>query len=151
MCDWTPMCRCMCVEVFFEVVTLDISPPLAVALDGGTVVFPTTTMIDFFPEVRHCVAHHWYTALCWWACIRQRWRCMLNEWRAHRRWGAGPLHRWLTPPLMVWHIDGSDNELVDVMVHTLVGGGLLSSWCGASNASSMPAAVGGGVVIHVVR
>jgi hypothetical protein len=113
MCDWTPMCWCMCVEVFLEVATLDISPPLAVALDGGTAIFSTMTTVDFFPEVCRRVAHHRCAALCRRAHIQQRWGCMRNGWRACHRWGAGPLRRWLTPPLMVRRVDGSDNEPVD--------------------------------------
>jgi hypothetical protein len=72
MCDWTPMCWCMCVKVYLGVATLDISPPLTVALDGGTAIFPTTTVIDFFPEVRHRLAHHWCMVLYQRARTRQR-------------------------------------------------------------------------------
>jgi hypothetical protein len=48
----------MQVEVFLEVATLDISTPLAVALNGSAAVFPTTSVVDFLPEVRHRVACH---------------------------------------------------------------------------------------------
>jgi hypothetical protein len=59
---------------------------------------------------------------------------------------------------MVWCVDGGDNELVDVVTPLLDcrgrhpgGGGLLSSWCAASNVAPMPATAGGGVVVQVVR
>jgi hypothetical protein len=39
----------MQVEVFLEIATLDISTPLAVALDGGAAVFPTSMAVDFLP------------------------------------------------------------------------------------------------------
>jgi hypothetical protein len=48
----------MQVEVFLEVATLDISTPLTVALDGGATIFPTSTVVDFLPKVRHLVAGH---------------------------------------------------------------------------------------------
>jgi hypothetical protein len=43
-----------------------------VVLDGGAAVFPTTMVVDFFPEVYHRVAHHWCTTLCQRARIQQR-------------------------------------------------------------------------------
>jgi hypothetical protein len=110
---------CMCVKVFLEVATLDISLPLTVAPDGGVAVFPTTTVVDFFPKVRHRVAHHWCAMLCRRAHIRQRWRCMHNRWRAHHRRGAGLLRIWLTSPLVVQRVDDSDNELVDIVAPLL--------------------------------
>jgi hypothetical protein len=119
MCNWTPMCWCMCVKVFLEVATLDISPPLTVVLDGGTAIFPAMTVVDFFPEVHCRVARHWYAALSQQACTRQCWRCMHNGWRTCRRRGVGPLRRWLTLPLMVWRVDGSDDELVNVVAPLL--------------------------------
>jgi hypothetical protein len=84
MCDWAPTHWCMCVKVFLEVVTLDISTPLAVALDGGVTVFPTTTVVHFFPEVCHRVAHHRCATLRRRARIRQHWRCMHHRWHARR-------------------------------------------------------------------
>jgi hypothetical protein len=48
----------MQIEVFLEVAILDISMPLTVALDGGVTVFPTSTAVDFLPEVYHRVAGH---------------------------------------------------------------------------------------------
>jgi hypothetical protein len=49
MCDLAPTHWCMQVEVFLEIATLDISTPLAVALDGGAAVFPTSMAVDFLP------------------------------------------------------------------------------------------------------
>jgi hypothetical protein len=75
---------CMQVEVFLEVVTLDISMPLAVALNGGVTVFPTSTAVDFLPKVHHLVAGHWRVVLHRQACtwqqrgrLRHRW-CMCH-------------------------------------------------------------------------
>jgi hypothetical protein len=45
----------MQVEVSLEVATLNISMPLVVVLDGGATVFPTSTVIDFLPEVRRLI------------------------------------------------------------------------------------------------
>jgi hypothetical protein len=45
------------------VATLDISTPLTVAVDGGAAVFPTMTVVDFLPKVRHHVAGHRCTML----------------------------------------------------------------------------------------
>jgi hypothetical protein len=58
MCDLACTHWCMQVEVFLEVATLDVSTPLAVVLDGGATVFPTSMVVDFLPEVRCLVAGH---------------------------------------------------------------------------------------------
>jgi hypothetical protein len=58
MCDLVCSHWCMHVEVFLDVATLDISMPLAVVLDGGATIFPTSTAVDFLPEIRHHVASH---------------------------------------------------------------------------------------------
>jgi hypothetical protein len=42
------------------------------ALDGGAAVFPTTTAIDFLPEVRRRVARH----RC--AMLHRSWRILLD-------------------------------------------------------------------------
>jgi hypothetical protein len=66
----------MRVEVFHEVAALDISSPLALALDGGVVVLPTMIAIDFSPRVCRRVAHHRRATLHWQACIWLHLRCM---------------------------------------------------------------------------
>jgi hypothetical protein len=58
MCDLVRTHWCMQVEVFLEIVTLDILTPLVGALNGGATVFPTSTVVDFLPEVRGLVAGH---------------------------------------------------------------------------------------------
>jgi hypothetical protein len=58
MCDMACTRWCMQVEVYLEVATLDVSMPLAVALDGGPTVLPTSTVVDLLPEVCHLVAGH---------------------------------------------------------------------------------------------
>jgi hypothetical protein len=50
--------QCMQVEVSLEVVTLNISTPLTVVLDGGATIFPTSMAVYFLPEVRRLVAGH---------------------------------------------------------------------------------------------
>jgi hypothetical protein len=47
MCDLAPTHWCMQVEAFLEVVTIDISTPLAVALDGGATVSPPQRWLIF--------------------------------------------------------------------------------------------------------
>jgi hypothetical protein len=103
------------VAIFLEVATLDILMPLAVALNGGAAGLPTTTAVDFIPEVCCHVARYRRMTLRWRVCIRLRWRCMRNgwcanpRWRTCRGWSARLLRRWLAPPLMVWRVDGGDN------------------------------------------
>jgi hypothetical protein len=57
---WDLACTywCMQVKVSLKVATLDVSTPLAVALDGGATVLPTSTAIDLLPEVHRLVAGH---------------------------------------------------------------------------------------------
>jgi hypothetical protein len=58
-----------------------ISTPLAVALDGGVIVFPTSTVVDFLPEVHHLVAGHRHVVLRW------RAHTCIDGWR-HLSWCA---------------------------------------------------------------
>jgi hypothetical protein len=53
MCSLAHTRWCMQVEVSLEVATLDVSTPLAVALDGGATILPTSMAVDLLPEV-HC-------------------------------------------------------------------------------------------------
>jgi hypothetical protein len=53
----------MQVEISLEVATLDISTPLTVVLDGSVTVFPTSTTVDFLPDVCRLVAGHWRAVL----------------------------------------------------------------------------------------
>jgi hypothetical protein len=76
----------MQVEVSLEVATLDVSTPLAVALDGGATVLPTSMVVDFLPEVRRLVAIHRRAVLrqrahTWqhWGRLRHGWRTPLTE------------------------------------------------------------------------
>jgi hypothetical protein len=46
------------VEIFFKIATLDIPTPLASMLDGDSVIFSTTAMVDFSPEVGRRVTCH---------------------------------------------------------------------------------------------
>jgi hypothetical protein len=58
MCDLARTRWCMQVEVSLKVATLDVSVPLAVALDGGMTVLPTSTVVDLLPKIRRLVAGH---------------------------------------------------------------------------------------------
>jgi hypothetical protein len=51
MCDLARTHWCMQVEDSLEVVTLDVSTPLAVVLDGGATVLPSSMAVDFLPKV----------------------------------------------------------------------------------------------------
>jgi hypothetical protein len=63
MCDLARIHWRMQVEVSLEVVTLDVSTSLTVALDGGATVLPTSMVVYFLPEVRHLVDGHWHAVL----------------------------------------------------------------------------------------
>jgi uncharacterized membrane protein YqaE (UPF0057 family) len=39
--------------------------------------------------------------------------------RTRHRWSVQLLRRWLVPPLMVWRVVGSDNELVNIVTPLL--------------------------------
>jgi hypothetical protein len=58
VCSLARSCWCMQVKVSFEVAALDVSVSLAVALDGGATVLPTSMAVDLLPEVHHPVAGH---------------------------------------------------------------------------------------------
>jgi hypothetical protein len=103
------------IKVFLEVATLDISTHLAVTLDGGVAVFPTTTTVDFLPEVRCRVACYHCAMLRWRARIWQHWGFLRHGWRARRGRNTRLLRRWLAPHLSMWCVDGGDDELIDVM------------------------------------
>jgi hypothetical protein len=49
------------VELPFEVATLNVVAPLALALDGDVVVFTITTAVEFGPVVSCSDACRWYT------------------------------------------------------------------------------------------
>jgi hypothetical protein len=105
MCDLARTHWCMQVEVFLEIATLDISMPIAVVLDGGATVFPTSMTVDFLPEVRRLVAGHRRTVLC------QRERTWQHQGRL--------LRTGLAPPLLVWRVDSGDDELVNIVTPLL--------------------------------
>jgi hypothetical protein len=65
----------MQVKVSLEVATLDVSTPLAVALDGGVTILPTSMAVDFLPKVRRLVAGHRRAMLRQQARTRQHSRC----------------------------------------------------------------------------
>jgi hypothetical protein len=46
------------VEIFFKIAALDISTPLAPALDGDSTIFSTPATVDFGPEVDRRVTCH---------------------------------------------------------------------------------------------
>jgi hypothetical protein len=63
MCSLAHTHWCMQVEVSLKVVSLDVSMPLVVVLDGGATVLPTSTAVDLLSEVHHPVASHWRVVL----------------------------------------------------------------------------------------
>jgi hypothetical protein len=69
----------MQVKVFLEVVTLNILMPLMVVLDGGATVFPTSTAVDFLPEVRRRVAGNRRVVPRQRACTWQHRGCLCHE------------------------------------------------------------------------
>jgi hypothetical protein len=72
MCSVARTRWCVQVEVSLEDATLDLSTPLAVALNGGATVLPTSTAVDLLPEVRRSVAGHRRTVVvCRRACTWQ--------------------------------------------------------------------------------
>jgi hypothetical protein len=83
MCDLACTHWCMQVEVFLEVVTLDISMPLVVALDGGATVSPTSTVVDFLPEVHRLVAGQWRTVMRWQVRTWQHLGRLRHGWCTH--------------------------------------------------------------------
>jgi hypothetical protein len=80
MCDLTCTHWRMQVEVSLEVATLDVSTSLAVALDGGATVLPTSTVVYFLPEVRHLVDGHWRVVLRRRARTWQHWGHLRHGW-----------------------------------------------------------------------
>jgi hypothetical protein len=79
MCSLARNRWCMQVEVSFEVAILDVLTPLAVALDGGVTVLPTSTAVDLLPEVRCPVAGHRRMMLCRRACTWQPRGCLRHR------------------------------------------------------------------------
>jgi hypothetical protein len=65
MCSLARTHWCMQVEVSLKVASLDVSTPLAVALDGGATVLPTLTVVDLLPEVHRPIAGHRRVVLRW--------------------------------------------------------------------------------------
>jgi hypothetical protein len=74
----------MQVEVSLEVATLDVSTPLAVVLDGGATVLPTSMVVDLLPKVRRPVAGHRCAVLRRWACSWQPWGRLRHGWHTQR-------------------------------------------------------------------
>jgi hypothetical protein len=67
VCDLARTHWRMQVKVSLEVTTLDILMSFVVALDGSATVFPTSTTVDFLPEVRRLLAGHQRAVLHRWA------------------------------------------------------------------------------------
>jgi hypothetical protein len=74
-CGWTPTRWRVRVKIFFKIATLDISMPLAPALDGDSAIFPTAVTVDFSPEVGLRVTCHWRAVP----------RCLAGIWPDGRR------------------------------------------------------------------
>jgi hypothetical protein len=82
-------------------------------------------VVDFSPEVDRRVAHHWCVMLHraggHLAPLEERvqWTVCKPQMAHASRQGARILCGWLTPPLLGPRIDGSNNELVDIMTPLL--------------------------------
>jgi hypothetical protein len=119
-CGWTLMRRRVRVEIFFKIAALDISTPLALALDGDSAIFSTAATVDFSPEVGRRVTRHRCMMSHRLAGIWPNRRSVLDRQRMGCRWrmchwrGVRILRRWLSPPLMERCVDGSNDELIDV-------------------------------------
>jgi hypothetical protein len=83
MCDLARTHWCMQVEDSLEVATLNVSTPLAVVLDGGATILPSSMAVDFLPEVRRLVAGHRHVVLRWRARTWQHWGHLRHGWRTH--------------------------------------------------------------------
>jgi hypothetical protein len=84
MCSLARIRWCMQVEVSLEVATLDVSTPLAVALDGGATILPTSMAVDLLPEVRRLVPAHQRAVLRQWARTWQLQGRLRHEWCMRR-------------------------------------------------------------------
>jgi hypothetical protein len=73
----------MQVKVSLEVASLDVSTPLAVELNGGATVLPTSTAVDLLPEVHRPVAGHWHVVLRRRARTWHPQRHLRHRWRTH--------------------------------------------------------------------
>jgi hypothetical protein len=75
MCDLACTLWCMQVKVSLEVVTLEVLTALAVVVDGGATVLPTSMTVDLLPEIRCLVAGHRRVVPRRWACtsLCHRW------------------------------------------------------------------------------
>jgi hypothetical protein len=133
-CGWTLMRRRVRVEIFFKIAALDISTPLALALDGDSTIFSTTVTVDFSPEVGRHVTHHRCMMPHRLASIWPDGRSVLDRRRTSYgrrmcRWrGVRILCRCLAPPLMERCVDGSDDELIDVATPLLYRRGRRPRW-----------------------
>jgi hypothetical protein len=56
------------IEVLLEVMTLEVTVPLTLALDGDATVFAFTMAVELSPEISHSNAGHWRTWCRWHAC-----------------------------------------------------------------------------------
>jgi hypothetical protein len=84
MCSLARTRWCMQVEVSLKVATLDVSTSLAVVLDGGVTVLPTSTVVDLLPEVHRPVAGHRRVVLHRQARTWQPQRRLRHRRRTHR-------------------------------------------------------------------
>jgi hypothetical protein len=84
MCDLARTHWRMQVEVSLEVATLDISMPLVVVLDDDATVFPTSTAVDFLPEVCRLVAGYRRAVLRRWVRTWQHQGHLRHGWRTRR-------------------------------------------------------------------
>jgi hypothetical protein len=93
-------------KISLEVAALDVAASFTVALDGDVIILSPMTADELVAEVGHHDA---------WQHV-----CLMRH--ARSRGGARMCYRRLLPPsLMVWRVDGHDDELIDVVAPLLRG------------------------------
>jgi hypothetical protein len=81
--------------------------PFMVALNGDATILAPAAVDELIAEVgRHNARQY--------ACLLRhvsRWQCVCHRQGARMRY-----HQLVLPSLMMWGVDGRDNELIDIMV-----------------------------------
>jgi hypothetical protein len=94
------------VQISLEVAALDVAAPLTVAFDGDATILSPAMVDELITEVGR----------------RDAWQHARLMRHARGRGGVRMCyHRLLPPSLMVWSVDGRDDELIDVMAPLLHG------------------------------
>jgi hypothetical protein len=99
-------------KISLEVAALDVVAPFMVALNGDATILTPTATDELIAEVGHRNARQYARLMR----HTSRWQC------ARSRGGARMRCRRLLPPyLMMWGVDGRDDEMIDIMGPLLCG------------------------------